>query len=261
MFEGMLFLGFLSFILALIWHKRIRRSLGFTKHLQSTFREPDISGKNQYTNCQSHQWVMKNEVIGNYSKSGEAFRDLMMNRTLTGTLALGIFLGVIPFIIVFLLFKSFNIAGTSLILIFIALYILRGPGNVEVSNNLLKWLFEQEESSLLIGDLAFARVSQKTLQGWRTKLLFIGILSCMIAPWGDQLPVYLIWFVTQFIGWAYVSIFLPLSVVSVPLALVSYIAIGPVIFGIVGIVIRFIVNKYRNDDDMGLSGVAGGARI
>jgi len=261
MMEGMLLLGFMSFILALIWHKRIRRSISFTEQLQSAFREPDISGKKQYTNCQSHQWVMKNVVIGNYSKSGESFRDLMMNRTLFGTIVLGMFLGVIPVIIVFILFKSYNIAGTSLILIFIALYILRGPGNVEVSNNLLKWLFEQDKSSLLIGDLAFARVSQRTLQGWRTKLLFIGVLSCMIAPWGEQLPVFLIWFVTQFLGWAYASIFLPLSVVSMPLAFLSYVAIGPVIFGIAGIVIRFIVNKYRSDDDVGLSVVAGGARI
>ena len=66
---------------------------------------------------------------------------------------------------------------------------------------------------------------------------------------------------TQFLGWAYSSIFLPLSEVSIPLALLSYVAIGPLIFGIAGIVIRFIVNKYRSDDDVGLLVVAGGARI
>jgi len=258
MFAGLLLLGFMSFMLAILWQQRIRRLKIFTEELLSTLGEPDISGKKQYTNCKSHQWVIKNVVMGGYSKTGETFRSIMTNRTLTGTLVLGIFLGVIPVIIVLILFKIFNIAGISLILIFFALYILRGPGNVEVSNNLMKWLFEQDKSSLLIGDLAYLRISQKTLQDWRTKLFFLGILCFIIAPWGEQIPISLIWFLTQFLGWAYVTIYLPLSGVSMPLALVFYVGIGPLIFGITGIAIHLIVNKFRSDNETGLSVITGG---
>lgn len=243
---GMLLLGFLSFILAIVWQRRVKLSAIFTEELECIFGEPDLSGKKQYNDCKCFQWVMNNEVLRNYSQVGESFRNKMMNRTLFTTLVLGMFLGLIPVIVVFILFKAFNLVGTSLLLIFIAMYILRGPGNVEVSSNLLEWLLDQDKSSLMIGDLAYAKISINTIHGWQIKLILLGVLSFMIAPWGEELLLSTVWFFTQFLGWAYESIYLPLSVVSIPLALFSYFSIGPLLFGVILFMFRLIVIKYRS---------------
>ncbi|MFW9927502.1 MAG: hypothetical protein ACFFDM_12185 [Candidatus Thorarchaeota archaeon] len=250
----------MSLSLAIFWQLRITSNNTFIDDLVVDFGEPDISGDMQYTNCKSHRWVMRNVVFGDYSKTGEWFRNFMMNRTLIGTLVLGSFLGLIPVIIVYFLFQSFNLIGVSLVLIFIAVYVAKGPGNVEVSSKLICYLIEDDKSNLSSGDVAYASISQRTIESWRTKLLLLGIASIVISPWGEQIPISLIWFLTQFLGWAYVTIFLPLSGVSMPLALVSYFGIGPLIFGIAGITIRLIVNRVRNNNEVGLSVIASGVK-
>lgn len=237
----------------MFWHKKISVTNNFIESFKGEFGEPDISGKKQYTNCKSHRWVMRNVVIGDYSKTGEGFRNFMMNRTLMGTLILSSFLGFIPVILVYFFFQSFNLIGLSLFLIFLAVYVTRGPGNVEISNRLVRFLIEDEKSDLSIGDIAYASISQRTMENWRTKLVILGVGSIAISPWGEQVPVALIWIFTQFIGWVYLNIFVPISPYSIPLALILYIGTVPVVFTIIFLTLRIVKKRFKTDEGVELS--------
>ena len=249
---GLVLLGVISFLLAVIWYKRLDTVSCFIQPLSERFGEPDTAGKKQYTNCKSHNWVMKNVVYGSYLEKSEGFRNFMMNRTLTGTLILSAFLGLIPVMIVYILFQSFNLIGTSLVLIFIAVFVIRGPGQLEVSNLLLKWQVDQDVESFKIGDLAYARVSEKSISNWIRNLILIGIISIIAAPWGEQIPVGMAYIFTVFLGFVYATIFQPVALVSMPLALMIFFIIGPFILIVIGLSIRTMRNKIVKDEGMKL---------
>ncbi|TFG28411.1 hypothetical protein EU528_11240 [Candidatus Thorarchaeota archaeon] len=247
---GMLILGLLSFSLAFFWRRRLVIADSFIGPIIERFGEPDISGKKQYTNCSSHRWAIKNIVFGSHLQSTERFRSFMMDRTMTGTLILGILLSMIPVIIVYLLFLSFNVIGTSLVLIFIAIYIMRGPGSLENSNLLLEWQTTQDLNTFNIGDLAYSRVSQKAIRKWILTLTVIGIVTIAAAPWGEEIPITLAYIVTLFLGFAYVNIFLPISVFSMPLALILFFIIGPLVILISGLAIASMKKKVSKDESI-----------
>jgi len=247
---GLVLLGIISFLLAFIWYRRLQAVNCFIQPLSERFGEPDTTGKKQYTNCKSHHWVMKNVVYGSYLEKSEGFRNFMMNRTLVGTLLLSMFLGLIPVIIVYILFQSFNLIGTSLVLIFLALFVIRGPGQLEVSNLLLKWQVEQNVETFKIGDLAYARVSEKSINNWTRNLLLIGIICIIAAPWGEQIPVGMAYIFTVFLGFVYANIFQPLALVSMPLALMTFFIIGPFVLIVIGLSVRSMRNKIVKDEGM-----------
>jgi len=249
---GLILLGTLSLFLAYIWYKRLQVVDCFIGPLSDRLGEPDTSGKKQYTNCDSHRWVMKNIVYGSYLERSEGFRNFMMNRTVTGTLILSIFLGLIPVVIVYILFQSFNLIGTSLILIILAVFVIRGPGQLEVSNLLLKWQVEQDIANFNIGDLAYARVSEKSIKNWVRNLLFIGLISIIAAPWGEEIPIGLAYIFSSFLGFAYTNVFQPLSLISMPLALMVFFIIGPVILVVIGLSVRSMRNKIVKDESLKL---------
>lgn len=252
MIIGLVLLGTISLILASVWYKRLQVVDCFIKPLSDRLGEPDTSGKKQYTNCSSHRWVMKNVVYGSYLEQSEGFRNFMMNRTMTGTLILGVFLGLIPVIIVYILFQSFNLIGTSLILIIIGVFVIRGPGHLEVSNLLLKWQIEQDIDSFNIGDLAYARVSEKSIKNWVRNLILIGLVSFIAAPWGEDIPVGLAYILSSFLGFIYAYMFQPLSLISMPLALMVFFIIGPVILIVIGLSFRSMRNKIVKEEGMKL---------
>ncbi|MGY5857946.1 MAG: hypothetical protein RTU63_01155 [Candidatus Thorarchaeota archaeon] len=247
---GLVLLGVLSFFLAFIWYRRLDTVNCFIQPLTERFGEPDTSGKKQYTNCKSHNWVMKNVVYGSYLEKSEGIRNFMMNRTLTGTLLLSSFLGLIPVIIVYILFQSYNLIGTSLVLILLAVYVIRGPGQLEVSNLLLRWQVEQDVESFKIGDLAYARVSEKSISNWVRNLILIGIISVIAAPWGEQIPIGMAYIFTVFLGFVYANIFEPVALVSMPLALLIFFIIGPLVLIVMGLAIRSMRNKIVKDEGM-----------
>jgi len=249
---GLILLGTLSFTLAYIWYKRLQAVDCFIGPLTERLGEPDTSGKKQYTNCDSHRWVMKNVVYGSYLEQSEGFRNFMMNRTMTGTLILSIFLGLIPVIIVYILFQSYNLIGTSLILIFLAVFVLRGPGQLEISNLLLKWQIEQDIEAFNIGDLAYAKVSENSIKNWVRNLLLIGLISVIAAPWGEEIPIGLAYIFSSFLGFAYAYLFQSLSLISMPLALIVFFIIGPVIIVIIGLTVKSMRNRIVKDEGMKL---------
>ena len=249
---GLVVLSTLSFGLAYFWHKRVENVNHFIAPLSEKFGEPDVSGKKVYTNCQSYKWVMKNLVYRSYLNSGEGLRNFMMNRTVTGTLILSIFLGLIPVVIIYILFQSYVLIGASLILIFIGVYILRGPGSLEISNLLLKWQTEQQLDDLNVGDLAYARVSTKSIQSWVRVLFVIGVITLVSAPWGEQIPIAIAYVFTIFLAFAYTYLFLPVSAVSMPLALALFFVVGPLTLILIGLFFRSMKKQMVKDDGMRL---------
>lgn len=249
MIAGLLLLGVMSISLGFYWYRKVVQLSRFAAPLAERFGEPDTSGKKHYTDCASHRWVMKNVVYGDFLKSGEGFRSFMMNRTMTGTMLLGIFLGLIPVIIVYLLFQSYQLIGTSLVLVILSVYILRGPGELEISDKLVKWQIDQEDDSLTIGDLAYARVSQRTIQSWIKKLIVIGVMCIILAPWGELiLPAFAFVF-TLFLGFAYENIYAPVSMYSMPLALVIFFIFLPTVMSVGIIVLRSLHRKAKGEDE------------
>lgn len=249
MIAGLLVLGIISLGLALHWYRKVVQMDCFIEPIAERLGEPDITGKKKYTNCGSHQWLMKNVVRGDYLKSAEGFRDFMMNRTMTGTLVLSILLGIIPVVIVYLLFQSYQLIGTSLILVVLSVFIIRGPGELEVSEQLVKWQTEQEDSLLDLGDLAYARISQNTMKSWTIKLVTIGIVCIVLSPWGEALLPALAFVFTLFLGFVYESIFLPLSMYSMPLALMVFFTVVPFSLTMLIIGVRLAQRKMQKDYD------------
>jgi hypothetical protein len=192
---------------------------------------------------------MKNVVYGDYLQSGESLRNIMMNRTLAGTMILSVFLGVIPVVIVFILFKSFNLIGPSLALIFLAIYEIRGPGSLDVTSKLLNWQMEQDEQELSIGDLAYAQVSEASMRSWRKALLGIGIISVVLSPVGELIPVALIYALTSFIGFAYSFIYLPIASFSLGLAFLLFAIIGPTILVLAIVGARTLWSRREQRDE------------
>jgi len=249
---GFILMSILSFFLAYVWYRRLEAVGCFIEPLRNRLGEPDTSGEEHYTNCNSHQWVMKNVVYGSYLEKSEGFRNFMMNRTMTGTLLLSMFLGLIPVIIVYILFQSYIIIGTSLVLIILSVFIIRGPGQLEVSNLLLKWQREQNIDSFKIGDLAYARVSQRAIRNWIRNLILIGVITMVAAPWGEEIPTILAYIIASFIGIAYTYMFQPLAIISMPLAVMIFFIIGPVILILAGLSLRSMHNKIVKDEGMRL---------
>lgn len=249
---GFILMSILSFFLAFVWYRKLHAVNCFIEPLSERLGEPDTSGKKHYTNCDSHKWVMKNIVYGSYLEKSEGFRNFMMNRTVTGTILLSIFLGLIPVIIVYILFQSYNMIGTSLVLFILSVFVIRGPGQLEVSNLLLKWQIEQDIDSFKMGDLAYARVSQRAIRSWVRNLILIGIITMVAAPWGEEIPIILAYIFASFLDIAYTYMFQPLAIISMPLALMVFFIIGPIILILAGLSFRSMRNKIVKDEGMRL---------
>lgn len=249
MIIGLLLLGILSLSLAAYWYRKVIQLGRFITPLVNRLGEPDTTGRKLYTDCSSHKWVMKNVVYGDYLKSAEGFRNFMMNRTMTGTLVLGIFLGLLPVIAVYLLFQSYQLIGTSLVLVILSVFVLRGPGELEISDQLFHWQMEQECDTLAIGDLAFAKVSKITIERWIRKLLIIGMICIGLAPVGELIFPTLAYVFAIVLGYFYQILFVPISFYSMPLALMVFFAMFPLIItlGIIGI--RLVYRKSKKESE------------
>jgi len=249
MITGLLLLGLLSLGLALYWYRKVIQIDCFVSPLLNRLGEPDTSGKKHYIDCDSHRWVMKNVVVGDYLKATEGFRNFMMNRTMTGTLVLGIFLGLLPVMVVYLLFQSYQLIGTSLILVILTAFIVIGPGELEISGQLFQWQTEQDCDTLTVGDLAYSTISKKTIEKWIRKLLVIGAISIILAPWGESIFPAFAYVFALFIGVVYANIFVPISSYSMPLALIFFFAIVPSVLsiGIIGVI--SVYQKTKNDSE------------
>lgn len=234
MMLALILFGALSLLLVIYWQKRIRPLDSLFTWFYNRFGNDsvDLSGQTEYTRCISHNWAMQNLVRRKHSKRGEALQEVMMENTLAGAMIGGLILGASSLVIVLLLFQSFILAGEAVFVIVGAVYLIWGSGNVEMSYNFLTWLGEQESERLELGDLAYAEISRQAIVRWQRTLAVIGVVSILVAPWGNMfmegLALGIATFYQEFLNY----IFLPLAEFSFPLALILLIAFLPVVLGI-----------------------------
>ncbi len=247
MVVALLLLGLLSFIVSLVWYRRLNAFDELFTFFSGRFNadEIDIGGSQKYTSCLSHRWVMKNIVRGNYLKSGESLSDFVGQNTFFGTMAVGLALGVIPMILVYVFIQSFTLGGASLGVVMIAVFIVQSPGEVEVSHDLLNYLTEQDLPKLEKGDLAYAKVSSGRITRWVRTLWIIGAVSIAVAPWGELIPEAVAFSLASFFNFFMTQVFLPLAEVSYPLALLLYISAAPLTLALVYVMVRWIRKQVR----------------
>jgi hypothetical protein len=176
---------------------------------------------------------MQNLVRKKHSKRGEALQEVLMENTLASTMIGGLIVGSSSLIIILLLFQSVVLAGEAVFVVITAVYLIWGSGNVETSYNFLKWLAEQESEKLKVGDLAYAEISRRAIMKWQRTLAVIGIVSIIIAPWGNALMEGLALGIATFYQGFLNYIFLPIAAFSFVLALLLLIAFLPLVLGII----------------------------
>jgi len=243
MIIAMVLLGCLSVATAYFWQKRLGGFANLFTYLGGRFNpeDVDISGRQKYTRCVSHKWVMKNLIHGDYTKSEGTLGDFVSEKTVGGTIVVGLLLGSVPVIGVYLLFQSFVLVGAALVAVFAAVFIVRSPGDVGVSYHLLSYLSEEDQSVLGKGDLAYAIISSSRIKVWIRNLLIIGAVSFVISPWGELLPDMAALLITGFFQIFMTYIYLPLAGFSPTLALIVF------VFGVplVPILLYAVVSKMR----------------
>ncbi|MFW9803985.1 MAG: hypothetical protein ACFFFC_15085 [Candidatus Thorarchaeota archaeon] len=228
---ALLLFSSLAIATAFFWQKRLRRFEALFSLFSSEFdpNSVDISGRQKYTRCASHKWIMKNVVHGKYSRSGEILSDFAGENTLLSTMVIGLAAGAVPVLFVFAIFQSSVLAGSSLVIVIAAVFVVRSPGDVGISYDLLSYLIDQESEDLDMGDFAYAQISSDRIMRWVRSLLVIGVASLIIAPWGELIPVAVAFSIAFLFELILTQVFLPVASVSLPLALILVISIVPLI--------------------------------
>ncbi|UCH03811.1 MAG: hypothetical protein JSW05_09470 [Candidatus Thorarchaeota archaeon] len=247
MVTALLLLGILSVGIALLWHRRLIAFGELFIYFSGRFNvdEIDTSGAQKYTNCMSHKWFMKNVVHGDYLKAEGTLGDFVAQNTLVGTMVIGMALGVLPVILVLVLFQSFTLAGASLGTVIIAVFIIRSPGEVEVSYDLLNHLVDQDLPELEKGDYAYAKVASNRIRSWIKSVLALGSVSILVSPWGELIPEAVAFSIAAFFNFFVTYVFIPVADFSYPLALVLFISGVPFTLVLVYLVVRWIRIQIR----------------
>ena len=184
MVASLILLCVLSTGLAYLWHQRITTFRTMLLNIRSTFNgdQFDSSQDRAYAHCISHQWVLDFVVKRSESRIGNSIRDFMNNRTVLGIFILGASIWPTTAMLVLFFYRSFAYFGVSIVVYIIAIFLILASDNVKVSHGLLSWLKTQKNSALKKNDIVYAEVSLKTITNWRTTLIFIALLSLIIAP-------------------------------------------------------------------------------
>ncbi|MFW9845515.1 MAG: hypothetical protein ACFFD6_02105 [Candidatus Thorarchaeota archaeon] len=249
---ALILLALLAVGVSLMWRNRLNKMAPLFAAFEEQFdvEEVDISGNKKYTNCMSHDWVMRNVVRGDYSKSGESLSDFVGENTVVGTMLVGIAMGMGPVLLVLVMFQSFVVAGASLVTVLVAAFIVRPSGEVGVSYDMLSFLAEQEPSKFKMGDWAYAVISSNRIKKWSTILLLIALASFVLAPVGDLLPDAAGLGIALYFAIFMERIYLPLAAISFPLALISFIVGIPLLPLIVFALFRMIRNRLMTQSEM-----------
>ncbi|MFW9800062.1 MAG: hypothetical protein ACFFD9_06480 [Candidatus Thorarchaeota archaeon] len=217
-------LSIVSFAMALVWRRRARRFTELFIYLTARF-DPDtmdLSGRKHYSGCLSYGWAMENLIQGRHSKSGNAFRELIADKTLEATLALGSLVGILPMIIAYLALGGLAATGGSLLVAVVAFFIVQAPLDVGMSFGLLSWLMEQNPFQLKVADLAYASVSSKAIDRWFRILIVVGVV---LAPMSDAMLESALYGVAALFGFLLTHVFTPVAVVNPGVAYVVFVAL------------------------------------
>ncbi|MFQ5833348.1 MAG: hypothetical protein ACE5H4_11635 [Candidatus Thorarchaeota archaeon] len=219
-------LGIVTFALAVTWRRRSAQFAELLLYMKARFDPSviDLSGRRHYSNCLSYGWVMKNVIRGRHSRTKAAIQELLTDKTLEGSLALGSFLGILPMIAVFLIFGGFAAVGGAFFVALAAFLFVQAPLDVSLSYGLLTWLTQQDLLRYREGDFAYTLVSTNALSRWVKILLAAGVISFILAPMGDAMVEAGIYGVSSLIGFLFTHVFIPLAAANPGVAYVVFVS-------------------------------------
>lgn len=218
MLIAMALLGTLSIVMAYSWHTKAASFDCLFQTFVDKFGSDriEISEDHLYTDSISRKWVLKNIVFAQGTGVGEAFKNLLKNSTLLATVVLSLLMGPAMVVAVLILYNSFAFLGFSFAVVILAVFVIRPPGNVTMSYRLLKWLRSQEGSDLKTNDLAFARFSLDSVVTWTRILVIVAIVSFVVAPWAEVVPIVVAQGITSIFGVIYEVFYIPLAAAVSP---------------------------------------------
>jgi hypothetical protein len=229
MVASLILLSAFSFGLAILWHWRIKGFGTLFSTIRSQFDSEKVGGPHEraYGQCISHKWVLDNAVQGKESKLGETIRSFINDRTVIGFFILCALIHPVTAVIVVLVYRSFVLLGTSILILIIAIFLLMASGNVKASYGLLSWLRTKEHSELNVNDVVYADVSLKTITDWRRNLVVIALFSLMAAPWGELIPQAIALATSGFLITIFTLVYPPVAVISHELAVIMILYLIP----------------------------------
>ena len=195
----------------------------------------DISGRTEYSNCFSQQWVIDNMTKTRHGRVGDWFQRQMMYSTLTTLIWFGILVGSLGFLIGLFIVSALLLAGGAILLFFFGSLIAVGPGGPKYSEELLLALTEINQEEYRKGDYAYLRVALKSITLWTILSFIIGGTFLLSAPYGTLIfdimgsaflvfgdallwgPMFTLFEVWPPIGVIYISLVTPLIFIIFPL--------------------------------------------
>lgn len=195
----------------------------------------DISGRTEYANCFSQQWVIENMTRTKHGRIGDWFQRQMMYSTLITIVWFGILIGSIGLLFGLFIVSALLLVGGALLIFFFGSLIAVGPGGPKYSEELLLALTALNQDEYQKGDYAFLRVALKSVTLWTTVSFIIGGTFIVSAPYGTLLfdiigdvfltfgdallwgPMFVLFGVWPPLGILYVSLVTPFIFLIIPL--------------------------------------------
>jgi hypothetical protein len=195
----------------------------------------DISGRTEYANCFSQQWLIENMTKTKHGRIGGWFQRQLMYSTLMTIIWFGILLGSIGLLLGLFIVSALLLLGGALLIFFFGSLIALGPGGPKYSEELLLALTALNQDEYKIGDYAFLRVALKSVTLWTTISFIVGGTFLVSAPYGTLLfdiigeaflvfgdallwgPMFVLFGVWPPLGILYVSLVTPFIFLIIPL--------------------------------------------
>ncbi len=204
----------------------------------------DLSGNTRYTHCVSHDWVINSVVRKKHGKLGNMFQEHLYENTLGAAIWVGYVLGIGAIILTLLFIRSIEVVGMSVVVFIAGIFVILGPGNARVSEELLEELANYPIEDLNKEDYSFATLSYGTIKRWLIISGILGIVIVIISPFAELVPWYLalgIGVIAEYLIW---NPALYLAEVWFPLAFLYMAGVLPAIL----IATWSFLSKYRDSE-------------
>lgn len=172
---------------------RARRIPEYSRIIDSVQHDYEISvtpvgDASMYEQSVARQWIMDNIVRKKHGRIIGRLQAHLCDNTIIAFLWIGFGAGIAGFVLAFILIKSVEAAGASLLFFAIAVFTALGPGDAKTSEELLNHLSQSLKHQLRSEDLPYAQVALNYIKKWTIISFSIGILLIAISPWADLLP-------------------------------------------------------------------------
>ncbi|MFW9769804.1 MAG: hypothetical protein ACFFF9_15790 [Candidatus Thorarchaeota archaeon] len=243
MVASLILLSVVSFVLAYLWHQRIKGFDTLLSSIKSKFDSDSVDSSRDrgYGQCISNNWVLDNIVRRKESRVGDSIRSFINERTVIGFFIMGILIHPVTAFLVVLFYRVFAILGVSIIVLIIAIFLVIASGNVKASHGLLSWLRTKDYTELNANDVVYAEVSFKTLTYWRRNLVAIALSSLMLAPWGELIPQGIALATSGFLITIFTLVYPPVAAISHELAIIMILYLIPL-----GVALLYLISRAAN---------------